>query len=94
MREIALSRSYNLSTQMKKKKKRFIKAGDAAIVRMVPLKPLCVESVNEFPPLGRFAIRDMRQTVAVGVITEVEKVSDEAEEKQDAADMPSRRTEF
>jgi elongation factor 1-alpha len=39
---------------------------------MVPTKPLCVESYQEFPPLGRFAIRDMRQTVAVGVIKKVE----------------------
>jgi hypothetical protein len=29
---------------------------------------MCVESFQEFPPLGRFAVRDMRQTVAVGVI--------------------------
>jgi elongation factor 1-alpha len=29
---------------------------------------MCVESFSEFPPLGRFAVRDMRQTVAVGVI--------------------------
>jgi len=26
-----------------------------------------------YPPLGRFAVRDMRQTVAVGVIKSVEK---------------------
>lgn len=45
-----------------------IKSGDAAIVTLVPTKPLCVESFQEFPPLGRFAVRDMRQTVAVGVI--------------------------
>lgn len=45
-----------------------IKSGDAAIVCLVPTKPLCVESFQEFPPLGRFAVRDMRQTVAVGVI--------------------------
>lgn len=45
-----------------------IKSGDAAIVNLVPTKPLCVESFQEFPPLGRFAVRDMRQTVAVGVI--------------------------
>jgi len=31
------------------------------------------ESYNEYPPLGRFAVRDMRQTVAVGVIKSVEK---------------------
>ena len=52
---------------------KFIKSGDAAIVKMIPLKPMCVESFSEFPPLGRFAVRDMRQTVAVGVIKEVEK---------------------
>lgn len=48
-----------------------IKSGDAAIVNLVPSKPLCVESFSEFPPLGRFAVRDMRQTVAVGVIKSV-----------------------
>lgn len=41
---------------------------------MVPSKPMCVESFQEYPPLGRFAVRDMRQTVAVGVIKTVEKV--------------------
>ena len=53
---------------------RFVKSGDAAMVRMVPTKPWCVESYSEYPPLARFAVRDMRQTVAVGVIKEVEKV--------------------
>jgi elongation factor 1-alpha len=47
-----------------------IKSGDAAIVKLIPQKPMCVESFAEFPPLGRFAVRDMRQTVAVGVIKE------------------------
>jgi len=50
-----------------------IKTGDAAIVNIVPTKPLCVESFAEFPPLGRFAVRDMRQTVGVGVIKAVSK---------------------
>lgn len=49
-------------------------AGDAAIVKMVPSKPMCVESFTDYPPLGRFAVRDMRQTVAVGVIKSVVKV--------------------
>jgi elongation factor 1-alpha len=52
---------------------KFIKNGDAAMVTLEPSKPLCVESFNEYPPLGRFAVRDMRQTVAVGVIKTVEK---------------------
>jgi len=45
-----------------------IKTGDSALVLMVPSKPMCVEVFAEYPPLGRFAVRDMRQTVAVGVI--------------------------
>jgi len=39
---------------------------------------MCVESYQEYPPLGRFAVRDMRQTVAVGVIKSVEKVEKSA----------------
>lgn len=50
-----------------------IKAGDAAIVKFIPSKPMCVEAFTEYPPLGRFAVRDMRQTVAVGVIKSVDK---------------------
>jgi len=43
------------------------------MVRLVPQKPMCVEAFNQYPPLGRFAVRDMKQTVAVGVIKEVVK---------------------
>lgn len=50
-----------------------IKRGDAAMVKMVPSKPMVVESFKDYPPLGRFAVRDMRQTVAVGVVRSVEK---------------------
>ncbi|KAL2314850.1 Elongation factor 1-alpha-B [Schizosaccharomyces pombe] len=42
---------------------------------MVPSKPMCVEAFTDYAPLGRFAVRDMRQTVAVGVIKAVEKVA-------------------
>lgn len=42
-----------------------IKSGDAAIVKMIPSKPMCVEAFTEYPPLGRFAVRDMRQTVGM-----------------------------
>jgi len=50
-----------------------LKSGDAAIIIMIPGKPMCVESFAQYPPLGRFAVRDMRQTVAVGVIKAVDK---------------------
>jgi elongation factor 1-alpha len=52
---------------------KFLKNGEAGLVNMVPSKPMCVESFKQYPPLGRFAVRDMRQTVAVGVIKSVEK---------------------
>jgi len=48
-----------------------VKTGDAALVEMLPSKPMCVEPFSEYPPLGRFAVRDMRKTVAVGVIKSV-----------------------
>jgi len=37
-----------------------IQTGDAAIVKMIPSKPMVVEAFNEFAPLGRFAVRDMK----------------------------------
>jgi len=52
-----------------------VKTGDACIAVLEPTKPLCVESFAEYAPLGRFAVRDMRQTVAVGVIKSVTKGS-------------------
>jgi len=62
-----------------------IKSGDAAIVKLIPSKPMCVETFSEYPPLGRFAVRDMRQTVAVGVIKEVTKKSKDAKVTKSAA---------
>lgn len=50
-----------------------IRTGDASLVEMIPHKPMVLEVFNNYPPLGRFAIRDMSQTVGVGVIKEVKK---------------------
>lgn len=52
---------------------KFLKTGDAAIVKIKPLQPLVVESFKDFPQLGRFAIRDQGKTVAAGVVQEVKK---------------------
>ncbi|MCJ2669868.1 MAG: translation elongation factor EF-1 subunit alpha [Thermoplasmata archaeon] len=51
----------------------FLKTGDAAIVKVRPTKPMVIEKTSEFPQLGRFAIRDMGQTVAAGMCIDVEK---------------------
>jgi len=60
--------------QAKEKDPKAIKTGDAAIVEMVPSKPMCVEPFADYPPLGRFAVRDMRKTVAVGVIKSAQRI--------------------
>jgi len=62
---------------------KMVKSGDACMVDLVPQKPMCVEAFSAYPPLGRFAVRDMRQTVAVGVIKEVTK--EEKDEKKTKA---------
>jgi elongation factor 1-alpha len=51
----------------------FIKTGDAAIVKIVPTRPMVIESSKKIPQLGRFAIRDMGTTVAAGICLEVEE---------------------
>lgn len=57
------------------KNPQFLKTGDAAIVRIVPLKPLAAERYQDFPntSLGRFAIRDMGKTIAVGQVLEIKE---------------------
>jgi elongation factor 1-alpha len=52
---------------------KFVKNGDACMVTLEPTKPMVVETFSDYAPLGRFAVRDMRQTVAVGVIKSVIK---------------------
>jgi len=61
---------------------KFVKTGDAAMVVLTPTKPMCVEIFSEYPPLGRFAVRDMKQTVAVGVIKGVNKKTVKVDKKK------------
>jgi len=59
--------------QVKEENPTFLKTGDIAIVKVEPTKPMVVEKAKDFPQLGRFAIRDMGQTVAAGMCIDVEK---------------------
>ncbi|ADL59027.1 MULTISPECIES: translation elongation factor EF-1 subunit alpha [Methanothermobacter] len=45
----------------------FLKTGNAAVVKVKPTKPLVIEKIKDIPHMGRFAIRDMGQTVAAGM---------------------------
>lgn len=61
-----------------------MKSGDACIAKLIPSKPLCLEPFADYAPLGRFAVRDMKQTVAVGVVKSVEKKEKEAKATKSA----------
>jgi len=52
---------------------------------------MCVESFSTYPPLGRFAVRDMRQTVAVGVVKSVEKTAGGKGKVTKAAEKASKK---
>ena len=56
---------------VKEENPKFLKTGDAAIIKVVPTKPVVIEEYKKFPQLGRFAIRDMGQTVAAGMVISV-----------------------
>ncbi|KAF8566126.1 hypothetical protein P879_05826 [Paragonimus westermani] len=68
-----------------------VKSGDAAIVVMTPSKPMCVEAFAEYPPLGRFAVRDMKQTVAVGVIKSVNKKAEATKATKSAQKVAKKK---
>jgi elongation factor 1-alpha len=51
----------------------YLRTGDAAVVRFVPLQPVALEKYTDFPQLGRFALRDMGTTIGAGVVLEVEE---------------------
>jgi elongation factor 1-alpha len=51
----------------------YLRTGDAAMIRFVPLQPLVIEKFTDFPQLGRFALRDMGTTIGAGIVLEVEE---------------------
>jgi len=51
----------------------FIKNGDAAIVKVIPAKPLVIEKQKDIPHMARFAIRDAGSTVAAGMCIDLVK---------------------
>lgn len=59
------------SGQIVEEKPKFLKSGDSAIVKIRPVRPLCIEIFKEYPELGRFALRDMGTTIAAGVVQEI-----------------------
>lgn len=50
-----------------------LSTGNVGLVEMILLKPICVETFFDYPSLGRIILRDLKQTVAVGVVVKVTK---------------------
>ncbi|RUM47798.1 MAG: translation elongation factor EF-1 subunit alpha [Hyperthermus sp.] len=67
--------------QVVEKNPQFLKAGEAAIVKFKPIKPMVIEKYSEFPQLGRFAMRDMGKTVGIGVVIDVKPAKVEIKKK-------------
>jgi len=51
---------------------KFIKRNEAAIIKLQPIKKMCLERYDKFAELGRFAVRDMGRTVAVGIVKDLD----------------------
>jgi elongation factor 1-alpha len=51
----------------------FIKNGDAAIIKVIPAKPMVIEKNSDIPKMSRFAIRDAGSTVAAGMCIDLVK---------------------
>ncbi|MDO8480327.1 MAG: translation elongation factor EF-1 subunit alpha [Nanoarchaeota archaeon] len=71
---ISLEKKLNPATgEVVAEKPDFIKNGDAAIVKLRPVQPLCIERQKEIPHMARFAIRDSGATVAAGMCIDLVK---------------------
>ncbi|MFQ5814924.1 MAG: translation elongation factor EF-1 subunit alpha [Candidatus Hydrothermarchaeaceae archaeon] len=53
------------------KEPKFLKTGDAGVIRVEPTRPMVIEKAKEIPQMGRFAIRDMGTTVAAGMVVDI-----------------------
>jgi elongation factor 1-alpha len=69
--EEILTKTDPRSGQVIQEKPDFLKQGEGGLVRFIPIRPMVIEKFKEFPQLGRFAVRDMGRTVAVGVVTDL-----------------------
>ena len=50
-----------------------MKNGALCICRISVEKPLCIESFQDYPALGRFTLRDEGRTIAIGKVIKLPK---------------------
>ncbi|KAH8552207.1 P-loop containing nucleoside triphosphate hydrolase protein [Umbelopsis sp. PMI_123] len=54
-----------------KRPPQFVKQGQKVIARIETAQPICVETFEDYPQLGRFTVRDEGKTIAIGKVTKV-----------------------
>ncbi|KAI8140639.1 P-loop containing nucleoside triphosphate hydrolase protein [Fennellomyces sp. T-0311] len=64
------------SGRKSKRPPQFVKQGQKVIARIETAGPICIETFEEYPQLGRFTLRDEGKTIAIGRITKVLESSD------------------
>ncbi|RLG71850.1 MAG: translation elongation factor EF-1 subunit alpha, partial [Methanobacteriota archaeon] len=57
--------------QVVEEKPTVLRKGDIAVVKITPTRPFVIEKASEIPPMSRFAVRDMGQTVAAGICVDI-----------------------
>ena len=62
-----------IDTSLRESESDFIKNGDAAIVKIVPVQPMVIEKKSDNPHMSNFAIRDSGATVAAGMCIDIVK---------------------
>lgn len=55
------------------KKCKYIKAGGVCIARIAVERPICIETFEDLPTMGRFTLRDEGRTIAIGKVTKLPK---------------------
>lgn len=62
---------YDRKTGAEKKRPRFVKSNTMILARLCLSKPVCMETYEVMPQLGRFSIRDEGKTIAIGKVTKI-----------------------
>jgi len=62
----------DVKTGQKTKAKPYVKQGQSVVARLRTDGPVCVEAFEDFPKMGRLALRDENITIAIGKVLKVE----------------------
>jgi len=89
-----LAKVDRLTGQVVEETPQSVHTGEAVLVRMEATKPVYVEPFSTFAPLGRFVVRDLHLTVAVGIIKEVVDVPNVIKKTSSSSSSSSKRSKF